>query len=218
MKQKLLFAVAAVVLLVLFAAGALIYSKQKASQAEEAAQRHKDILVRADAPHFGNPQAKVHIVEFFDPACETCKAFYPFVKDMMAANPDRIQLTMRYAPFHNNSDQVVKILEAARKQGKYQPALEAVLAGQAYWAPNHSPQPGLVWPHLEGLGLNMEQMRKDIESPEIARMIQRDLADVQALGVKATPEFFVNGKPMPSFGYDQLRDLVQEALKEGYGD
>jgi hypothetical protein len=32
--------------------------------------------------------------------------------------------------------------------------------------------------------------------------------------VTATPEYFVNGKPMPSFGWQQLMDLVNEALEE----
>jgi hypothetical protein len=27
-----------------------------------------------------------------------------------------------------------------------------------------------------------------------------------------TPEYFVNGKPMPSFGWEQLQALVNEAL------
>jgi protein-disulfide isomerase len=49
-------------------------------------------------------------------------------------------------------------------------------------------------------------------SPDVAQRIALDAADVQALGVKATPEFFVNGKPMPSFGYEQLRQLVDEAV------
>jgi hypothetical protein len=30
--------------------------------------------------------------------------------------------------------------------------------------------------------------------------------------VTMTLEFFVNGKPLPSFGYEQLRKLVDEAL------
>jgi len=31
-----------------------------------------------------------------------------------------------------------------------------------------------------------------------------------------TPEFFVNGKPLPSFGYEQLRNLVNDALAAAY--
>jgi len=131
---------------------------------------------------------------------------------MMAANPDRIRLVLRYAPFHNGSDRVVAILEAARKQGKFWPALEALLAAQAAWAPHHTPQVGLVWKHLEGLGLNLEQVRADMTAPEIASVIAQDLEDARALNVTKTPEFFVNGRPLPSFGYEPLKRLVDQAL------
>ena len=153
------------------------------------------------------------IVEFLDPACETCRAFYPLVKKMMAANPDRIRLVLRYAPFHNGSDKVVAVLEAARRQGKFWPALEALLAAQADWAPHHTPQVALVWRHLDGLGLNLEQMRADMAAPEIAGIIAQDLDDARILNVTQTPEFFVNGKPLPSFGYEPLKALVDDALK-----
>jgi len=153
------------------------------------------------------------IVEFLDPACETCRVFYPLVKKMLAENPDKIRLVLRYAPFHNGSDKVVAVLEAARKQGKFWPALEALLAAQAEWAPNHTPQVALVWKHLEGLGLNLEQMKADMTSPAIANVIAQDLADARTLNVTKTPEFFVNRIPLPSFGYEPLKKLVDNALK-----
>ena len=31
----------------------------------------------------GNEDAKVQLVEFFDPACETCALFHPHVKEIM---------------------------------------------------------------------------------------------------------------------------------------
>jgi protein-disulfide isomerase len=140
--------------------------------------------------------------------------FYPLVKQMMAANPDRIRLVLRYAPFHTGSDKVVAVLEAARKQGKFWPALEALLAAQADWAPHHTAQVDLAWKHLEGLGLNPEQLRADMMAPEVARVIAQDLDDARALNVTQTPEYFVNGKPLPSFGYEQLKRLVDDALSE----
>jgi protein-disulfide isomerase len=53
-------------------------------------------------------------------------------------------------------------------------------------------------------------------SAEITQMIAQDVEDVRTLNVTATPEFFVNGKPMPSFGYDQLKTLVDDALSSAY--
>lgn len=53
-------------------------------------------------------------------------------------------------------------------------------------------------------------------APDIAQIVQQDIADAKALNVTQTPEFFVNGKPMPSFGYEQLTALVNNALASAY--
>lgn len=217
MKRKTLFIVALVGLLSAFILGTLFYTAQKEEPSTPSLALDSSALMRMHSPTLGKQNAPVVIVEFLDPACETCRDFYPLVKQMMAANPDRIRLVLRYAPFHNGSDKVVAVLEAARKQGKFWPALEALLATQADWAPHHSPQVDLVWPHLQGLGLNLEQVRADMTTPEVASVIAQDLADAKALGVTMTPEFFVNGKPLPSFGYEQLKGLVDDALRSTAG-
>ena len=214
MNKRTLFITAAAALLLVFIVGALLYTTQKKEQSTALVDTNRDVLIRMHSPTLGKPDAPVVIVEFFDPACETCSAFYPLVKDILAANPDQVRLVLRYAPFHNGSDKVVAVLEAARKQGKFWPALEALLATQDDWSPHHTPQVERVWPHLEGLGLNLEQMRIDMHAPEIANLIAQDLADGETLKVNKTPEFFVNGKPLPSFGYEQLQTLVADELNE----
>lgn len=214
MKQRTLFIVALGGLLLAFIVGTLLYTAQKGNQSAQLADANRPALLRMHSPTLGKQDAPVVIVEFLDPACETCRVFYPLVKEMMAANPDKIRLVLRYAPFHSGSDRVVAVLEAARKQGKFWPALEALLASQADWAPHHTPQVALVWKHLEGLGLNLEQMRADMAAPEIASLIAQDLDDARTLNVSKTPSFFVNGKPLPSFGYEPLKKLVNDALNE----
>ena len=215
-RKYLLFGAALWVLVIAFVVGALIYKNEKAKQSQQSVERSSASLVQFYSPTLGNPNAKVHIVEFLDPACETCASFYPYVKQIMAANPDTVRLSIRHVPFHNGSDYVVKVLEAARKQGKYWQALEALLANQGYWARNHTAQPEFVWKSLEGLGLNLEQMSIDIKAPEIAQRIEQDLKDAKTLNVTKTPEFFVNGRPLPSFGLEQLQNQVKEALKRAY--
>ena len=214
--KKTLFISAAVFLLLAFLVAVLYYKAETVEQAEQLAERNRSGLVRDHAPALGPSNAKVRIVEFLDPACETCRRFYPFVKDMLIVHPDQIHLSLRYAPFHQNSDQVVALLMAADKQGKHWETLEALLAAQDDWVDHHVVRPERVWRHVEGLGLDMAQLRQDMNSPEIAKRIAQDLADAQTLNVTKTPEYFVNGKPLPSFGYEPLKKLVDEALKSAY--
>lgn len=216
MSQKTLFILAAAVLLLAFAVSTLYYTSTQQEETTQAAIPNQEHLLRMHSPTLGSAEAKVLIVEFFDPACETCRDFYPFVKQLMAAHPDRIRLAMRYTPFHEGSDQVVKILEAARKQGKYWETLEALYAAQESWVLQHRAQPDRVWDVLGGVGLDLDRVREDMASPAIAAVIDQDLRDAQALNVTQTPEFFVNGQPMPSFGYGQLQTLVEEAVERAY--
>jgi protein-disulfide isomerase len=212
MKQKTLFVSAAVLLLLVFTAATMIYKNQKANEAVQSAQQNGDLLLRAHAPSLGNADAPVTIVEFFDPACETCAQFYPLVKKLMADNPEKIRLVLRYAPFHPGADKVVAVLEAARKQGKYWLVLETLLATQPEWTVNHEARVELVWKPLERVALNLEQMQYDMTSPDIAALIAQDMADVRELKIRQTPEYFVNRTPLVTFGYSELKQLVDNAL------
>lgn len=216
MNRTHLFVGAAVALGIAVFVGALLYLIQRSQPSAPTVERRQVGLVQFYSPTVGNPEAKVHIVEFLDPACETCASFYPEVKRILAANPDKVRLTVRLVPFHNGSDYVVKILDAARKQGKFWQALEALLANQAYWTRNHTVQAEYVWRPLEGLGLNIEQLKADMNAPDAAQRAEQELKDAKTLKVTQTPEFFVNGRPLPSFGLEQLQALVREEVQTAY--
>jgi protein-disulfide isomerase len=207
-------AVAAVLLAVV--AGTLLFKGDRSETSQGTTIANHDPLASAHSPTLGDAAARVHIVEFIDPACETCAQFFPLVKQMMAENPGRIRLSMRHVAFHDGSDYAVRLLEASRKQDRYLPTLEALLASQAQWAPHHTVQPDLVLQAIAGVGLNLEQLMVDMNSPEVAQRMEQDRNDAVALKVTATPEYFVNGRPMPSFGQQQLLTLVSEALQGAY--
>lgn len=175
-----------------------------------------EALASVQSPTLGDPNAKVHIVEFLDPACETCAQFYPLVKSLVADHPGRVRVSLRHVAFHEGSDYAVRVLEASRKQDKYWPTLEAVLASQAQWAPNHVAQPELVLQAIAGVGLNIEQLKADMNAPEVVERAQHDTSDAITMKVTATPEYFVNGRPLPSFGDQQLLELVREELQKAY--
>jgi protein-disulfide isomerase len=173
-------------------------------------------LASPHSPTLGEPDARVHVVEFLDPACETCAQFYPVVKQLMAENPGRIRLSTRHVAFHKGAEFAVRALEASRAQDMYWQTLEALLATQHSWAPHHTVRPELVEPVLESIGLDMDRLRADMESAEVTNRIERDRIDAMTLKVTATPEYFVNGRPLPSFGYQQLLTLVHEELNRAY--
>lgn len=169
-------------------------------------------LERFHSPTLGQQGAPVTIVEFFDPACEACRAFHPVVKQILAQYPDDVRLVMRYAAFHDGSDEAVRILEAARLQDRFEPVLEALYEAQPVWANHGQPDLEAAWQAAAAAGLDVAQARGDADRPEIAATLKLDAEDVDAAGVRQTPTFFVNGKPLPSFGPDQLLDLVQSEI------
>lgn len=195
-----------------FVLGVSLYRKQTQTAQDQTVRAEQTRLVRVHSPVLGPQGAPVTIVEFFDPACETCRAFYPIVKDLLAQYPEQVRLVIRYAPFHQGSDQVVKLLEAARRQGKYQQVLEAVLQAQPTWADHGRPNPDLTFEIAKAAGLDIERAREDMARPEMQALLETDVADLTALQVSKTPTFFVNGRSLPSFGPEQLAGLVAEEV------
>ena len=192
--------------------GMTTYQQRVQSTQDAQVLAEQSRLVRMHSPVFGPQNAPVTIVEFFDPACETCRAFYPLVKNLMAQHPDKIKLVIRYAAFHQGSDVVVKLLEAAKSQGKYQAVLEALLAAQPAWADHGQPNLETAFAVAQQAGLDLSQARQAMESPAMQALLQQDMDDLTALQVTKTPTFFVNGRSLPSFGPDQLAALVAEEV------
>lgn len=171
-------------------------------------------LVRPHSPFLGPAEAPVTIVEFFDPACEACRAFHPIVKQIMDRFPGKVRVVIRYAAFHRGSDEAVRILETARLQGLFVPVLEALLAAQPQWAAHDAPRLEIAWSAAAGAGLDVERARRERMMPHIAAALNFDAADVATLGVRRTPTFYVNGKPLIEFGPQQLLELVRMEVEK----
>ena len=214
--KYVIFGVTCFLLALGFLFAATYYKGEQAEKYGFMARENASIFVREHSQTLGSDDAKVYLVEFMDPACETCAAFSPIVKQIMGAFPGKIKLVLRYAPFHEGADYFVKILEAAGKQGKYWQTLDVLYKSQPYWASHHNPQPQKAWQFLPRAGVDLAQIRKDMNDPQIAQIIEQDLADAKTLSVRKTPGFFVNGKPLQSFGRRQLRELILSEIRENY--
>jgi len=213
MTRRSIVLLTGLVALIVFAGGALFYDRYGGNSAQPVAAAQGGALVRAHSPIIGMTDAPVTIVEFFDPSCEACRAFYPAIKQIMANFPDETRLVIRYTPFHEGSEEAVRILETARLQDRFEPVLEALLAQQPEWAVHGAPDLEKAWEIAGAAGLDVEQARREMSSAEIDAVLEQDLADVQSNNVRQTPTFFVNGRPLESFGPQQLYDLVREEVE-----
>lgn len=213
MKNKKIIIAATIALLVAaYFIGIHFYNQSERERLEALARETKLLYEREYSPVIGSDMAKVTLVEFLDPECETCRELYPFVKSLLEEYQGRLRLVIRYAPFHHNSMMVVQMLEAARKQDKYWETLELFFKYQPDWGGHHNPNPELLWTYLPEAGVDANQVRNDMSDPVIQKNIDQDIADARTLGVRQTPGFFVNGKPLQQFGYDQLRELIESEM------
>lgn len=216
MKKQYLIALAAALLVGLFLVGSNVYKSSQEAEVDALAKGSSEVFIRQHSPVLGSENAKVTIVEFLDPECESCARFAPYVKSFLKAHPGKIKLVARYVPFHKNSRFAIKVLEASRKQGKFWQTLEVVFKTQPYWADHRFPKPEALWQYLPSVGLDVEQLKRDMQDPKIDEIIEMDFADSKRLNVTGTPTFFVNGKPLPRFGFTELRELIEAEVKANY--
>lgn len=170
-------------------------------------------LIRPESPVLGPVNAPVTVVEFLDPACEACRGFAPVVKQVQFLYPKEVRVVVRFAEFHDGSDEAIRILLAAQRQGKFETVLAALFDGQDVWASHHSPNVEAAWKIAAAAGLDVRRARKDAASPESDARLRQEAEDLMALKVEQTPTFYVNGKPLAQFSAGSLMDLVGAEVK-----
>lgn len=179
-------------------------------------------LVREDSPTLGPADAKITLVEFLDPECESCAAFSPVVKKIMKDYDGKIRLVIRYMPLHPSSMPAASFTEAAGEQGKYWEAQELLFKKQPEWGTKHGPAPTTPPPpinelfdkYAKELGLDTAKASAAIKEKRFDAKIAQDKKDGQTLGVRRTPTFFVNGRELATFGESPLRALIEDELKK----
>jgi protein-disulfide isomerase len=169
-------------------------------------------LVRSHSPIIGPKGAPVTIVEFLDPACEACRAFAPVLQQIEFLYPEDVRVVVRYAAFHAGSDEAVRLLDAAHAQGKFKPVLAALFDGQPEWAAHGAPNLARAWELAGAAGLDLVRARRDAQSAAAGDTLRIDGEDVVELKVEKTPTFFVNGRPLATFGAQPLMQLVADEV------
>lgn len=203
--------------LVAFAGGAAYVAQRRRAETELAAAEglgfDPAILVRPHSPVLGPAKAPVTVVEFFDPSCEACRAFHPVVQQIRQQFPTQVRVVLRYAAFHEGSDEAVRILETARMQNLFEPVLDALLEQQPGWALHDGPDLDIAWEIAGSAGLDVKKAMNDRLFPGITGVLNQDAADVTAARIEQTPTFFINGKLLTNFGAKELIEAVRQQVE-----
>lgn len=161
-----------------------------------------------NAPVLGNPDGDVTVVEFFDYNCPYCRRAMDEVQGLMDADAN-VRLVYREWPIlGEGSVFAAKAALAARKQGKYE---------EFHWAMmsmNGRAEEASVLRVAAEVGLDINQLRLDMEAPEIDEHLTTSMSLAQSLGFNGTPSFVIGDELVPGFvEQPQLEEIVASTRK-----
>ena len=213
MKNKKIVVLSLLTLVIIFIVASMMYKDNQSSDLKNITANNGSALVRDHSISFGENKNNIVVVEFLDPQCESCAAFHPVVKAVYKEYSEEIKLVIRYLDNHKNSKFTIQILESARLQNKYNEVLEVIYKTQNIWAKHNNEKPELLWSFLEKIdGLNISEIKNNMNNESISKIINIDRKDAQSLNVRGTPTIFVNGKKLDVLSYRKLIDLVESEL------
>ena len=169
-------------------------------------------FVRAHSPQSGNSLARVTVVEWLDPECESCREMHLPVKRLIREYGDRVLFVTRYMPYHKSSLFAASALEEARELGKFEAALDVLFEKQPEWGGHHEPRPDLIPVYLKKLGIPEQNLDRERVIAKHVEKVNQDKADGEAVGVKGTPSFFINEKPLTELGEAELKAAIEREL------
>ncbi len=164
------------------------------------------------SPVLGNPDAKVAVVAFSDFQCPFCSRVAPTLKQIEREYSGDVRIVFKHLPLsmHPEAPAAHAAAEAAHRQGKFWEMHDLIFADQRNMSPERYVE------YAQRIGLDVERFKQDVESADVKRRIESDVAEAAGLGVMSTPAFFVNGRylrgaqPFASF-----KALIDEDLGRG---
>lgn len=145
----------------------------------------KELFNDSNSPIIGNPKGNVTIVEFFDYQCPHCKNMSQVV-DGIVKKDDKVRVVLKEFPiFGSSSVYASKAALAANKQGKYTQFHDALMETANPLTKEK------VLEAAKSVGLNIDQLNKDMESKEVKDELDQNLKLAQKLGIMVTPVFII---------------------------
>ncbi|MDH3580297.1 MAG: DsbA family protein [Hyphomicrobiales bacterium] len=185
---------------------------QKETQEKAISQNADDIFRAANALVAGNPKGDVTVVEFFDYNCGFCKRAFPNLLKLIDSDPNVRVVLKEFPIFGEGSASAARVAIAAKNQGKYMELHTEMLKtrGQVTQAS--------ALRAAEKLGLDIEKLKKDMESAEVRAEISETRALAEKLGIQGTPFYLVGDRTIPGAPnnlYELFQKHVAEIRKDG---
>lgn len=189
-------------------------SVDQAAQSGEAYVDADDTYQIKNAPMKGNADALVTIVAFSEFQCPFCARVLPTLDEVMEKHGSDVRVFFKDLPlpFHKEAGPAARAAHAAGKQGKFWEYHDLLFENQKEL--NSAPYEKLA----EQLGLDVEQFNADRDSDEIKQLVDASEKLAGELGVRGTPNFFVNGANIrgaqPVAAFDAIIEQEKKAMKE----
>ncbi len=160
----------------------------------------------------GNPDGDVTIVEFSDYNCPYCKRAFNSIKQVLGVDSNVRVVLKEFPIFGEQSESIARVAVAAKNQGRYFDMHSALLNSPAR---NNEKSALLI---AEKLGLDMDQLRKDMNSDEVRKVISETRILGNKLGIRGTPFFLIGDKVVPGAPDDLFqvfKDHIADIRKNG---
>lgn len=142
---------------------------------------------------WGNPQAKVVIVEFGDFQCPYCRAEFSIIREVMQQYQDKIFFIWRHFPIVDVHDKALEAAEAAvcaQLQGKFWPFHDKLFTNQADLSS------ASLLAYAKQVGLETKSFINCMAKHQQRTVVAADWQLGLDNGVRGTPTFFINGTPV----------------------
>lgn len=183
-------------------------ARQREAAKQALNERRRELENDPDMPVAGNPQGRVVIVEFFDYRCPYCKRMAAPIKELLAAEKD-VKLVRRDWPILGPPSVIAsRAALAARAQGeqRYEKFHDAMMTARVQLDENS------IFQIARESGLDIDRLRRDMESPRIAAILQKTDALARALAFTGTPGFAIGDALVPgAVDLATLKNLVAAA-------
>jgi NhaA family Na+:H+ antiporter len=220
MKRFLPFVIIVVVLIA--AAAATWISIRSSRSSNSSTNSSESTAPGALPPHIrGNQNAPVTLEEFGDFECPMCGTYSVELKKIESEFGDRLRVIFREYPLyptpHKHALIAAQAAEAAGLQGRFFEMHDKLYETQNTWKDATDATPTFI-DYAKQLGLDVDRFGRDLNGEVVAARIFQDGRRAHALGVTATPSFFVNGKEAKvedqSWTPEGLRRMINQALSQ----